>query len=100
MLALPAGASRPATMISWLSCDTSLMRKMLKAMNLQQVVKPSALCITDHNQLALCLVRFHHPMGFTNVLKLEHPGRLCYEPALRHVIRDALKRDIRQGKAW
>src|SRR5262249_7255914 len=62
---------------------------------------PSTLgCLIEHNnQLAVGLVRFHHPVGFTNVLELEHPGRLSFEPALRHVVRDLLKWDIGQGKA-
>ena len=56
--------------------------------------------IVNNDHFAVCLVRFHHAVGFTNVLELEHTGRLGFEPAFRHVVGDVLKWDIRQGKAW
>src|ERR1700688_176871 len=52
----------------------------------------------DDNHLSAGLVRFHHPMGFANVVETKHSGRFRFEPPGSNVFSDLLKRHVGKWK--
>src|SRR5262245_58959220 len=51
-----------------------------------------------HDQLPDRLIGFHDSMGFPNVFKAEHSGRLRLVAASRYFFGDGLKRYVREGE--
>jgi hypothetical protein len=60
---------------------------------------PGSLWLDKHHHFATGLVRFHHSMRFTNLLKAKYPDRFRLVTTGGYLISDGLERNIRQRKA-
>src|SRR5438034_8986934 len=54
----------------------------------------------DDDHLSAGLIGLHDAMRFADLLEAKHAGRLCLEPARRHLARDFLQRHVGQWETW